>query len=193
MNRPAHLLLWLALASSGVWAQGAAGRPRASQPGPTGAVLGPAKDGECPQAWCPPCPQPSCPEEPFFAALLRVFEPAPPEVRVLAIQDLALLGDPRALNPLAQLVVDLNPAVQRAAIAAISKFRAERAEEILANVVRHPTLTDALKLRAIDALPFQDPTRARGLLEEIAHEPRHGYNLRTAAQKALQRLPPATP
>src|SRR4051812_13159775 len=52
----------------------------------------------------------------LLRGLLYATEPAPTEIRVIAVEDLGLIGDPRALNPLAQLLMDPNPAVQAAAL-----------------------------------------------------------------------------
>ncbi|MHB8874922.1 MAG: HEAT repeat domain-containing protein [Myxococcaceae bacterium] len=118
-------------------------------------------------------------------ALSYAFEPAPLEIRVIAIEDLALLGDARALNPLAQLIFDAQPAVQSAAVRAVSQFASPRAEEILSNLLRHPSISDRLKLQAVQGLVFQRAPSAREMLASVARG--IGYNpaLRTAAGQAL--------
>jgi hypothetical protein len=92
----------------------------------------------------------------LFRALSWAFEPAPIEVRAQAIEDLGFLGDARALNALAQLCLDPNPALARAAIRAIAAIRHPRAEEILSNVIRHPNVPEPTKQRALELLPYQN-------------------------------------
>jgi len=121
-------------------------------------------------------------------ALLFVYEPAPVEIRVLAVEDLALLGDSRALNVLGSLVLDPNPQIQLAAARAVRAFQTPRAEEILENIVRHPRTTDALKLYAVQSLPLQrSPTAREFLLQVMQGEDRFGPQLAQAARNALAR------
>ena len=128
------------------------------------------------------------------AALARglafAFEPAPVEIRVIAIEDLALLGDPRALNPLAALIFDSQQAVQGAALRAVSQFAAPRAEEILSNIVRHPALPERLKLQAVEALVFQRAPTARQMLASVAGSQNYTLGLRNAARQALDNWGP---
>lgn len=135
--------LALALAASTTLAAGPARRP---------AAIGSAKEDE-------PCPAPKdvgAREVAFVRAVTWAFEPAPPEVRAQAIEDLGLLGDARALNPLAQLSLDPNPALARAAVRAVGAIRHPRAEEILSNVVRHPSVPEAVKVLAMELVPCQN-------------------------------------
>jgi hypothetical protein len=104
----------------------------------------------------------------LLRALLWAFEPAPTEIRVIAIEDLGLLGDPRGLNPLAQLVMDPNPAVSLAALRAIGSIQHPRAEAILCNIVRHPQIAERIKLAAIDALVFQNSWLSIAFLKQVA-------------------------
>jgi hypothetical protein len=126
-------------------------------------VLGNTKDDEDEWAKKPARPA-AAPSAGADVALLRgllfATEPNPLEVRTQAIEDLGLLGDPRALNPLAQMVFDPNPAVWTAALRAIGAMRHPRAEEILSNIVRHPSLSEAHKLKALEYLPFQNTASA---------------------------------
>lgn len=123
-------------------------------------------------------------------AVLWAFEPAPPEIRVIAVEDLGLLGDARVLNPLAQLVSDPNPLVQQAAVRAISVIRHPRAEEILANVVRHPTLPEKLKLQALGTLLFQNTRSSLLFLHMVARNAQYSVNLQNAARRVLQDTTP---
>ncbi len=116
----------------------------------------------------------------LLRALIWASEPAPEEIRVIAIEDLALLGDPRALNPLAALLWDPNPRLQAAALRAIALFQHPRAEEILSNVVRHPRISDALKIQAVEGLLYQRTPTARATAEAASRAP----NLPLAVQSA---------
>ncbi len=127
----------------------------------------------------------------LLRALLWATEPAPTEIRVIAVEDLGLLGDPRALNPLAQLLVDPNPAVQAAALRSIGTLRWPRAEEILTNVARHPTLPERLKVAAVDLVVFQNTNTAIAFLKFVAKGTHFNFNLQNAAKKALADVPPA--
>ena len=151
------------------------------------ASLGNAKDDEPDFA---PTAQASsgCPDDDaaLARALVWAFDTTPLEIRVIAVEDLALLGDERALNPLAQLIFDAQPAVQAAAVRAVSQFASPRAEEILSNVVRHPVLSDRLKLQAIQALVFQRTPTAREMLASIGGSPAYNPGLKVAARQALE-------
>lgn len=127
----------------------------------------------------------------LLRALLWATEPAPTEIRVLAVEDLGLLGDPRALNPLAELLIDPNPAVQAAALRSIATLRYPRSEEILTNVARHPTLPERLKLAAVDLVLFQNTNSAIAFLKYVAKGTSFTFNLQNAAKKALADVPPA--
>jgi HEAT repeat protein len=126
----------------------------------------------------------------LLRGLMYAFEPAPTEIRVQAIEDLGLLGDPRALNPLAELLVDPNPQVQLAALRAVGLIRAPRAEEILSNVVRHPTMPEYLKLKAVDYVLFQNTKGAVYFLWQVASANTWGYNVQNKARQTLMEVPP---
>ncbi|HEX8704533.1 MAG TPA: HEAT repeat domain-containing protein, partial [Myxococcaceae bacterium] len=129
------------------------------------------------------------------AALLRgllwATEPTPEEIRIIAIEDLALLGDPRALNPLVALVWDPNPRIQAAALRAIALFQHPRAEEILAGVVRHPKFPDAMKIQALDGLLYQRTHSARATVEAASRDPRLPLAVQSAALNVAARWAPA--
>ena len=141
----------------------------------------------------PACPEPApCPKAPCSeddVALLRglqnAFEPAPVEIRVIAVEDLALLQDARALNALAHLALDPDPKVAVAAVETVGHFLHPRAEEILANVIRHPQLAPALKVAAVKALPVQGTPSARELLTEIVNTGRYAPPVTQAARDAI--------
>lgn len=131
------------------------------------------------------------PDLALLRALMWALEPAPTEIRVIAVEDLGLLGDPRALNPLAQLLIDPNPAVQLAALRSIATIRYPRSEEILTNVARHPNLPERLKLSAVDLVLFQNTPSAFGFLRQVARSNLFNLNLQNAARRALAEVPPA--
>jgi HEAT repeat protein len=111
---------------------------------------------------------PSGPDQALLRGLLWAFQPAPVEIRVLAIEDLGFLGDPRALDPLAHLCLDANPVVARAALRAIAAIRHPRAEEILAAVLRHPLAHETARQRALELLPFQNTPSALHTIQRLA-------------------------
>lgn len=124
----------------------------------------------------------------LMRGVLYAFEPAPREIRVIAVEDLALLGDARALNPLAHLILDPDPAVALAATRAVARFPHPRAEEILGNVIRHPNLSQVLKVAAIRGLPYQDSASARELLTSLSNDRQWAVPLRQAAQAVLAEM-----
>ncbi len=126
----------------------------------------------------------------LLRGVLYAFEPAPTEIRVIAIEDLGILGDWRALNPLAQLVMDANPTVQLAALRAIGAIQHPRAEAILSNVVRHPTLGEKVKLAAVDSLVFQNSETSLAFLAFLAKTNGFHPALQQQARRALAELPP---
>jgi HEAT repeats len=149
--------------------------------------IGSPKDEDCSPA---PAPPPSSSDRALLRGLSWAFEPAPLEVRVLAIEDLGFLGDPRALNPLAQLCLDPNPQVARAALRAIGAMRHPRAEEILANVVRHPLVSEVARQRALELLPFQNTWSSLRTIGQLARTS-HVSSLVLAARRLASELPPA--
>lgn len=162
-----HLLLaGLLLAAPTVLAQGAAVAPAPTAPA-TGAVVGP--------------------DQALLRGILWATEPSPEEIRVIAIEDLALLGDPRALNPLSTLLWDPNPRIQQAAVRAVALFQHPRAEEILSSVVRNPRLPDALKIQALDGLLYQRTPSARATVEAASRDPRLPLAIQSAANNVAAR------
>lgn len=125
----------------------------------------------------------------LLQALLFAVEPAPIEIRVRAVEDLGLFGDARALNVLSQLVLDPNRGLQAAAVRAIAAIQHPRAEEILGNVVRHPTLSEALKLQALRSVLFQNSATALTLLEQVARSGAYPFALQREAAAALADVP----
>lgn len=137
-----------------------------------------------------PKPLPTGPsEQAVLRAVLWAFEPAPLEVRVQAIEDLGLLGDPRALNPLAQLAIDPNASLSRAAVRAIASIRHPRAEEILRNVVHHPTALEPTKAYAMELVVFQNTSSALRLVNAVARATTYPGSVLAAARRIAPELP----
>ena len=155
-----HLLLaGLLLAAPPVLAQGTAAAPASTAS--AGAAVGP--------------------DQALLRGILWATEPAPEEIRVIAIEDLALLGDPRALAPLSALLWDPNPRIQQAVVRAVALFQHPRAEEILSSVVRNARLPDALKIQALDGLLYQRTPSARATVEAASRDPRQSLAIQSAA------------
>ncbi|MBL9039867.1 MAG: HEAT repeat domain-containing protein [Archangium sp.] len=173
-----------AVAVVGAWCAFGAPAPTASAKRPASTLGSTKEDDEL--------PTPSGPgaDIALLRATLWAVEPAPLEIRVQAIEDLGLLGDPRVLNLLAQLVVDPNPAIARAALRGVSLLRHPRAEEILGNVVRHPSLPEPLKLQALELLPLQNTASAITTLTQVVNG-KYSWALQGAARKALTEVPAA--
>jgi HEAT repeat protein len=131
----------------------------------------------------------------LLRALLWATRPAPEEVRALAIEDVGLLGDARALDPLASLMWDPNPRIQQAALRAVTLFQHPRAEEILGNVVRHPRMPDALKIQALNGLIFQRTATARRTVQDAALDARLTAAVQNAARTVASQweAAPASP
>jgi HEAT repeat protein len=127
----------------------------------------------------------------LLRGLLFATEPNPIEVRTVAIQDLGLLGDARALNVLAQMVFDPNPAVWSAALRAIGVIRHPRAEEILSNIIRHPALGEAHKLKALEYLPFQNTPSAIRFVASIQRTTTLPTGVQNLGRRIMLEIPAA--
>lgn len=130
---------------------------------------------------------PGSADQALLRAILWANDSAPEEIRVIAIEDLALLGDPRALGPLSALLGDSNPRVQSAAVRAVALFQHPRAEEILVSVIRSTRLPDALKLQALDGLLYQRTASARATLESSSRDPHLPLAVQSAALNVAAR------
>jgi hypothetical protein len=117
-------------------------------------------------------------------------EPAPEEIRALAIEDLGFLGDERVLGTLALLIQDPALAIQMAALRAVRSYPTPRAEEILANAAGDPALSDGPKLYAVESMAFFRTRTAKQFLENVKESPSFSSKLQAAAQKTLQRAWP---
>jgi hypothetical protein len=161
-------------------------RPAREQPARATPAPAPAPEAPPPPS-TPPLPSGDAPgatpeDTALLRALLWAAKPAPEEVRAIAIEDVALLGDARALDPLATLLWDPNPRIQQAALRAVALFQHPRAEEILGNVVRHPRMPDALKIQAINGLIFQRTPTARRAVQDAAVDARLTSPVQNAAR-----------
>lgn len=188
-----RLALASLLVTSPALAQVDAGVPKAppKQPQKMSKSIGSAKEDDEPAAPKAAAAQRvSDSDAGLLRALLYAFEPAPTEIRVIAIEDLGLLGDTRALNPLAQLVMDANPAVQQAAVRAIASIQHPRAEAILSNIVRHPSISEKVKIAAIDGLIFQNSTTSVQFLDFLSKWKGFHPALQQQARRVLSELPP---
>jgi HEAT repeat protein len=194
VSRPGVLALALcALAASDVRAQTASKRPRKPPPvasQPKSDTRQPPAGATTARAWVPP---PNEADVALLRGLLYAFEPAPREIRILAAEDLALLGDPRALDALAHLVFDRDPEVARAAVRAVTRFQDPRADQMLGNILRHPAVPEPFKVIAVEGLPFQDSPRSRALLTQISISASWPAALRNAARSTLERMAAADP
>jgi len=163
----------------------------ATPPKPPPASLGSPKqeDPAAPKNCPAPPAAPRCPDADtaLARALAWVAEPAPEEIRAIAVEDLGLLGDARVLNTLALLILDPSPTVQLASVRAVRTYPVARAEEILANVVRHPYPGEPVKLLALESLAFQRTRSAKAFLEHVAGGTQFTPRLQAAAKAALQR------
>jgi hypothetical protein len=167
------LLAGLLLMAPAALAQGAAAAPApTSAPAPA-----PAESATAPGS----------PDAALLRGILWATDPSPEEIRVIAIEDLALLGDPRALGPLSALLGDPNPRIQSAAVRAVALFQHPRAEEILSSVVRSTRLPDALKIQALDGLLYQRTPSARATLESASRDPHLPLAIQSAALNVAAR------
>ncbi|QSQ27235.1 HEAT repeat domain-containing protein [Pyxidicoccus parkwayensis] len=187
------LLAGLLLAATAARAQA---RPRPAAPAKSApAREQPAPASEAPTPPPPPPSEASTATGPDDTALLRTLlwamKPAPEEVRAIAIEDVALLGDARALDSLAALLWDANPRIQQAALRAVALFQHPRAEEILGNVVRHPRMPDALKIQALNGLIFQRTSTARRTVQDAALDARLTAPVQNAARTVVAQWEPA--
>ncbi|HYV49743.1 MAG TPA: hypothetical protein VFA20_33025, partial [Myxococcaceae bacterium] len=96
-------------------------------------------------------------------------------------------GDARVLNTLALLILDPSPTVQLASVRAVRAYELPRAEEILANVVRHPYPGEPVKLLALDSLAYQRTKSAKAFLEHVATGTQFSARLQATAKATLQR------
>lgn len=148
------------------------------------AAIGSAKEDE-------PCPvaAASSSDTTYLRAMAWAFEPAPQEVRAQAIEDLGFLGDTRALNALAVLSLDANALISKAAIRAVGTMRHPRAEEILGNIVRHPTVSLTNRQFALSLIPFQNTATALRFVHFTARQVGGNADVTQLARSLAATLP----
>lgn len=162
-----HLLIaGLLLAAPAALAQGAAAAPASYEP-PAGSPIGA--------------------DPALLRGILWATDSTPEDIRAIAIEDLALLGDPRALSPLSALLWDPSLRIQTAAVRAVGLFQHPRAEEILTSVVRSSRLPDSLKIQALDGLLYQRTPSAKATVESASRDPRLPLVVQSAALNVASR------
>lgn len=155
------------------------------------AAIGSAKEDDvCP---APVAPRLAGPDVALIRALTWAFEPAPVEVRAQAIEDLGLLGDPRALDALASLTTGHHPELERAAIRAVGSIRHPRAEEILSELVRQTSVSMTSRTQALALLPFQNTPTAWNVVRRLSEQGTAANELLQLARNLNALLPPRPP
>ncbi len=118
-------------------------------------------------------------------ALVWAFAPGPEEVRLLAIDELVLLGDPRALDALFQLLRHPRGRIAGTALRGISRFAHPRAETLLAEAVAAPELAEPLRVAAIEYLVYQRTPSTKAFLTSVKNDYRLNYKFRETATRIL--------
>ena len=126
----------------------------------------------------------------LVTALSAAMEPTPSEIRAIAVEDLGMLDDPRALNALSNWVLDASPGVQRAALRAIGSIQHPRAEEILKGVVRRNTVSERMRMMAAELLLYQRTRSALAFLGSVKVSSWAPGSVKSVAQRVLEENPP---
>lgn len=133
---------------------------------------------------------PSDADRALIAASSAAVEPGPLEVRVLAVEDLGLLGDGRAVPLLRRLLVtEQHPALQRAAVKALRALGSPAAASVLDEALRTARLSLEGARELLSALPWLRWEQSRATLQWAAASAALP-ELRAAAQAALARFDP---
>lgn len=128
----------------------------------------------------------------FVAAVEEATRPAPVELRVIAVEDLGLLGDLRAAPVLRRLLhAERSLAVQLAAVRALRALGTEEVAAVLDEALR-VGLPLELCTELVLALPYLRWGRAREALAWAAG-PDAPAALRPVAQLSLARFDPPVP
>ncbi|MBX5483141.1 MAG: HEAT repeat domain-containing protein [Myxococcaceae bacterium] len=170
---------------------GSASKKRATPPAKanSAALLSGGKDEDATPAAAPaPVPPKSDADRALLKALLFAFQPAPREIRAIAIEDLALLGDRRAIDVLADLAFHPDPVIAAAAVRAIGHFQDRRAEDLLIRVAEKRTFPIEIRTAAIDALPFQATLTAHAALRLLAGASSEPSAIQQAARKSADAM-----
>lgn len=137
---------------------------------------------------------PSDADRALISASAAAVGPGPLEVRVLAVEDLGLLGDPRAVPLLRRLLLtELQGPLQRAAVRALRALGSEACVSVLDEALRTNRLTHEGARELLASLPYLRWEMARAALVWAAANG-STYDLRAAAGAALARFdaPPVT-
>jgi HEAT repeat protein len=147
--------------------------------------------GAPPPAGAPPLvAAPADADRALLAATSAAVEPAPLEVRVLAVEELGLLGDTRAVPLLRRLLIsESQPALQRAAVRALRALGTPEAVSVLDEGLRTGRLSYEAARELVAALPYLRWEAARAALAWAAANAAT-YEVRAAAQSALARFGP---
>jgi len=126
----------------------------------------------------------------LIAAIAAAVEPGPLEVRVLAIEELGLLGDVRAV-PLVRRILLAEPqvALQRAAVRALRALGTAQAVSVLDEALKSGRLSSEGSREVLAALPSLRWEASRAALT-WASVNGASYELRFAAEAALARFGP---
>ena len=136
---------------------------------------------------------PSDADRALLAASSAAVEPAPLEVRVLAVEELGLLGDGRTIPLLRRLLVaEQHPALQRAAVKALRALGTPAAASVLDEALRTARLSVEGAREVVSALPWLRWEQSRATLQWAAAHAA-SPELRAAAQAALARFDPPPP
>lgn len=128
----------------------------------------------------------------FAAAVEEAVRPAPVEVRVWAVEDLGLLGDPRATMLLRRLLFsERHAAIQRAAVRALRALGNAEATQVLDEALR-VQLPLEVSTELVLALPYLRWARAREALVWAAGA-EAPLALREVAALSLARFDPPPP
>lgn len=126
----------------------------------------------------------------LIAAIAAAVEPGPLEVRVLATEELGLLGDVRAV-PLVRRILLAEPqvALQRAAVRALRALGTAQAVSVLDEALKSGRLSTEGSREVLAALPYLRWEASRAALT-WASVNGASYELRFAAEAALARFGP---
>jgi HEAT repeat protein len=126
------------------------------------------------------------------AAVEEAVRPAPVEIRIVAVEDLGLLGDARATSVLRRLLhSERNPAIQRAAVRALRALGTAEAVQVMDEALR-VQLPAEVSVELLVALPYLRWARARETLAWAASE-EGPPQLRDVALRSLARFDPPQP
>ncbi|MBM4380427.1 MAG: HEAT repeat domain-containing protein [Deltaproteobacteria bacterium] len=131
---------------------------------------------------------PSDADRALISASSAAVGPGPLEIRVLSVEELGLLGDPRAVPLLRRvLLTETQGPLQRAAVRALRALGSEACVSVLDEALRTGRLTHEGARELIASLPYLRWEVARAALAWAAASGQT-YELRAAAEAALARF-----